>query len=72
MDLQLVTFKDFGKNFVKTLKLSPDGFIQNAIQLAYYKYVYTLSKKCWVKLTFADCMGSPQQRMRVGAPGGSD
>lgn len=39
VDLQLVTFEDFGKNVPKTYKLSPDGFIQIAIQLAYYRYV---------------------------------
>lgn len=37
VDLQIFTFKDYGKNFVKAIKVSPDGFIQNAIQLAYYK-----------------------------------
>ena len=39
VDLQIFTFKDYGKNFVKAIKVSPDGFIQNAIQLAYYKYI---------------------------------
>ncbi|KAL5484736.1 hypothetical protein EMCRGX_G021281 [Ephydatia muelleri] len=37
VDLQTFIFTDFGKNVPKQLKLSPDGFIQNAIQLAYYK-----------------------------------
>lgn len=37
VDLQVVTFTDFGKNIPKSFKLSPDGFIQIAIQLAYYK-----------------------------------
>ena len=39
VDLEVFTFKDFGKNFVKHAKLSPDGFFQNAIQLAYFKWV---------------------------------
>ena len=39
-DLEMFTFTEFGKNFPKSIKLSPDGFIQNAIQLAYYKLVH--------------------------------
>uniref|UniRef100_A0A914EA57 Choline/carnitine acyltransferase domain-containing protein n=1 Tax=Acrobeloides nanus TaxID=290746 RepID=A0A914EA57_9BILA len=31
-----VVFKDFGKDFMKTIKVSPDAFIQMAIQMAYY------------------------------------
>ena len=37
-DLQMFTFTDFGKNFPKSVNLSPDAFIQSAIQLAYYKW----------------------------------
>ena len=37
VDLQVMTFEDFGKDVPKRFKLSPDGFFQNAIQLAYYK-----------------------------------
>jgi len=36
-DLQVFIFEDFGKAAVKSCKLSPDSFIQVAIQLAYYK-----------------------------------
>ena len=37
VDLQVMTFGDFGKDALKEFNVSPDGFIQNAIQLAYYK-----------------------------------
>ena len=40
VDLQVMTFGDYGKDTLKEFNLSPDGFIQNAIQLAYYKYNY--------------------------------
>ena len=36
-DLICLTFTDFGKDFCKSVKLSPDGFIQMAIQLAFYR-----------------------------------
>ena len=43
LDMYVLCFDDFGKNFPKSLKLSPDGFIQAAIQLTYYKLVqYTV------------------------------
>ncbi|XP_052778962.1 carnitine O-palmitoyltransferase 1, liver isoform-like [Mya arenaria] len=35
-------FADYGKGFIKTKRLSPDGYIQMAIQLAYFK----LNGKC--------------------------
>ena len=37
VDFKTFAFCDFGKNLPKSIKMSPDGFIQNAIQLAYYK-----------------------------------
>ena len=36
-DHQVLIFKDFGREFIKENKLSPDSFIQIIIQLAYYK-----------------------------------
>lgn len=37
VDLRVLHFAEFGKDFPKAQKLSPDSFIQNAIQLAYYR-----------------------------------
>lgn len=40
-DLQMscFTFIGYGKDFIKTQRLSPDSFIQMAIQLAFYRLV---------------------------------
>ena len=40
-DIKLMMFDDFGKGFVKNCKCSPDGFIQLALQLAYYRDIGT-------------------------------
>ncbi|XP_050540748.1 carnitine O-palmitoyltransferase 1, liver isoform isoform X2 [Daktulosphaira vitifoliae] len=37
IDLRILAFSDFGKGFMKTAKVSPDAFIQMALQLAYYR-----------------------------------
>lgn len=37
VDLNVFVFQDYGKNFPKSQKMSPDSFLQNAIQLAYYR-----------------------------------
>ena len=37
VDLHLFMFSKFGKGLMKKCKLSPDAFIQMALQLAYYR-----------------------------------
>ncbi|XP_029467899.1 carnitine O-acetyltransferase isoform X2 [Rhinatrema bivittatum] len=37
VDIKVFVFTQFGKNFPKLKKLSPDAFIQVALQLAYYR-----------------------------------
>lgn len=37
LDLNLLVFEHFGKGFSKTCGIGPDGFIQAALQLAYYR-----------------------------------
>ncbi|KAJ1345578.1 hypothetical protein KIN20_000142 [Parelaphostrongylus tenuis] len=42
LDVAVYTFKRYGKNFPKSVKLSPDSFIQMAFQLAFYRIHSTL------------------------------
>ena len=37
LDLQVAAHTAYGKDFVKTCKVSPDAFVQMALQLAYYR-----------------------------------
>jgi carnitine O-acetyltransferase len=37
VDMGYLHFNDYGKNFIKTQKFSPDSFIQMAIQFAFYR-----------------------------------
>ena len=43
LDLVSYVFNDFGKNFVKSQKLSPDAFIQLAFQYTYHRSVSPLT-----------------------------
>lgn len=37
LDMNVLKFHDYGKEFIKKQKMSPDAFIQVALQLAYYR-----------------------------------
>lgn len=37
LDLHILKHDNYGKGFIKTCKMSPDAYIQMALQLAYYK-----------------------------------
>lgn len=37
LDMEVVVFKDYGKEYIKKLRMSPDAFVQVALQLAFYK-----------------------------------
>ncbi len=37
LNLTVLDFTDFGKEFIKSQKVSPDSFVQLAIQLAFYR-----------------------------------
>lgn len=37
LDMNYLHFSDYGKNFIKTQKFSPDSYIQMAIQYAFYR-----------------------------------
>ncbi|XP_035688775.1 peroxisomal carnitine O-octanoyltransferase-like [Branchiostoma floridae] len=38
-DLELIcpSFTDYGKKFIRSFKLHPDSYVQNAVQLAYFR-----------------------------------
>lgn len=61
VDFHVFSFRDFGKGKIKKCRVSPDAFIQMALQLAYYRvrknantYLHILScYACLLGLTFS-------------------
>ena len=39
LDLEIYRFTDYGKEFIKRQNISPDAYIQVALQVTYYKLV---------------------------------
>lgn len=37
LDMHVLDFTKYGKNFIKSQKMSPDSYLQMAMQYAYYK-----------------------------------
>lgn len=37
LEMNVVHFKSYGKNFIKSQRMSPDSYIQMAMQYAFYK-----------------------------------
>lgn len=51
LDLEVLMFDTFGKGEIKPMKMSPDSFLQMAMQLAFYRdQQKVLSCVCWWSL----------------------
>ncbi len=42
LDMNVNTFTGYGKEFIKKQKMSPDAYIQVALQLTFYRSVFSL------------------------------
>jgi len=51
-DLEMFSFAytGYGKEYIKSQKLSPDSYIQMAIQYAFYRYFCPYFEQIWIKL----------------------
>lgn len=44
VDLRILLFNTYGKGFMKQCRVSPDAYIQMALQLAYYRVMKLILK----------------------------
>ena len=58
LQLQVRVFNDFGKDFMKSANLSPDAFVQMALQLAYYRdqKKFSLTYEATMTRCFLKCL----------------
>lgn len=43
VEMALLVWTDYGKGFIKKLKISPDAFLQMALQLTYHRVCHSSS-----------------------------
>ena len=51
VDMNVLVFEDFGKEFIKKCKVSPDAFVQIVLQAAYFRCVMVKRKEYEKKLS---------------------
>lgn len=45
--MEVLHYKNYGRNQIKKFKMSPDSFIQMAIQYAFYRYLFRKMSGNW-------------------------
>lgn len=48
VDLQVCYHADYGKNFIKKCKVSPDAYVQMVLQLAYFRVKKLSFSFAWI------------------------
>ena len=55
LDMACFTYSGYGKKFIKSQRMSPDSYIQMAIQLAFYRWVQSHIKPAGHELMRCGC-----------------
>lgn len=50
LDFFVYRYRGYGKSFIKSCKVSPDAYIQLALQLAYYKWIHGIYCCCHIRM----------------------